>query len=182
MYLKNIFGYFLVAFLFYFRPRNMNFHVQKMNFASTRNSGSPCLDLLSHFFIFPEFRISNVQPEIRTSGRNFERPVGISNFRSECRTLAGIWKVRPDFRTFGWNFKRPAGISNTIFCWSVVGSVFGAMWCQPGSKPTNQHASISIDQQPTNRPTKPQNKSQQEKLIPGGPRSITQICKTAMCE
>ena len=56
--------------------RNMNMHIRKINFASTRHSGS--------LFLSPKFQIiifmfPNVRPRFRTSGQDFERPAGISN-------------------------------------------------------------------------------------------------------
>ena len=85
-------------FLIFSTPE-YQYSYSKVNFASTRNSGSPSLDLLSHFLFFPEFRISKVRQDSRTLGRNLERSAGISN-------------VRVEFRTFGWNFERSAGISH----------------------------------------------------------------------
>ena len=44
---------------------------------------------------------------LQTSGRNFERPAGMSSIRPECRTFgwnlersSGISNIRPEFRTF----------------------------------------------------------------------------------
>ena len=60
-----------VNLFWYFWPRNMIIHIQKMNSASTRNYRSPFSDLVSHFsFSF-----------LRTFGRNFERSAWISNVR-----------------------------------------------------------------------------------------------------
>ena len=73
-------------------PRNINIHIQKINAASTRISGSPFLDFF-HRTIF--FLISNGRPECRTFDRNFESSSGTSN-------------VRPEIRTFDQNFERSA--------------------------------------------------------------------------
>ena len=107
-------------------------NIQKIFFASTSNSGSLFLDLVSHFLLFlnSEFRtlgrnlersagISNVWPEPRTFCQNLERSAGISNVLPESRTFGRnlqrsdeISNVRPESRTFGRNLERPARISN----------------------------------------------------------------------
>ena len=48
----------------------MNIHIQKINFASTRNPGSPFLHPKIQFF---NLSFPNVWPESRTFGRNFKR-------------------------------------------------------------------------------------------------------------
>ena len=67
--------------IWHFLPRNINVHIRKVKFASTRNSGNPFPDLLSHFW-FSCFR---------TSGRNFERSTRISKFGWNFKLSAGFW-------------------------------------------------------------------------------------------
>ena len=76
---------------FYFWTPEYDFHIHKIRFASTRNSGSLLLDLLLHIFF--------LNSAFRTFGRNLERPTRISN-------------VRRGFRTFNPNFERSTRISN----------------------------------------------------------------------
>ena len=63
----------------------MNINTENINFASTRNSGSPFLGrkLQFRFFIFP-----NIRPIFRTSSQYFELPVVLWKKKQEYSNLA----------------------------------------------------------------------------------------------
>ena len=82
--MKNIFSHFWRLFdnIWYVWPRHTNIHIQKINFASTRNSGSLFSDLYRTFHVHFSERpagILNVRQESRTFGRNLERSAEIPN-------------------------------------------------------------------------------------------------------
>ena len=110
-FFEFVVGYFSHFFdhIWCFWPRNIDIHIQKVNFASTKNSGSPFLGFKLQLFISifpnfrPAFRIINVFPRIPTT--------------TEISNVPFFWNINV-FRyyfTFFWKFRPPRFFPNFFF-------------------------------------------------------------------